>query len=86
MRVFIFRGVEQLTDNYHSGGGLVAFADSKEHVEKLVAEHNDAYGGPLYAGSSFLVLEEDDWDNVIVRELYSATEPVLYVFPDAGCC
>lgn len=71
MKVFVWNSVSNLTDNYHSGGGLIVFADTEERARELaVAE-----------GVTF----SDDELPDDVRIVDGGLEKV-YVMPDAGCC
>ena len=72
MRVFVWDYVDDLTDSYHSGGGLVVVAESVEAAQSLAREVERAS----------LTLPEPD----AVYELSASAEPKVWVFPDSGCC
>jgi hypothetical protein len=74
MKIFIFGYVDQLTENYHSGGGLNVIAKNQEQVEELVK------------ADECIKLTQEDWDKVTVYELNGFYTPTYYIFPDAGCC
>lgn len=38
MNVYIWSYVEECTDNYHSGGGVVAFAKTEERAREMATE------------------------------------------------
>ena len=69
-KVFIWSYVDNLTDNYHSGGGLVVIADNLEDAKILAMEK----------GVKF------DDEIPTVYELKDIVEDKVYIFPDAGCC
>ena len=71
MKVFVWSYVADLTQNYHSGGGLIVFAENVERAMELaVGDHGVKFAGEL----------PDD-----VRVVEGGAEAV-YVMPDAGCC
>ena len=74
MKIYIFEDVEKLTCNYHSSGGLVVIAEDREAVKKIISS------------KSSIILTKDDWKNVDVYTTSNDVEPVMYIFPDAGCC
>ena len=71
MKVFVWKRVQQTTDNYHSEGGLVVFSDSIERARQMA---NKAAG----------VLLRDDEHPDEVRECEGGE--AIYIMPDAGCC
>ena len=73
MKVFIFAYVGELAANYHNGGGLVVIAEDRESAESMTA------------ADEYIKLTPEEWADVIVHDV-SATEPAMYIFPDAGCC
>lgn len=72
MKVFIWDRVNQCTDNFHSDGGVVVFADSEERARELA----NAINGCCIKSDEF----PDD-----VRDVADGPERV-FIFPDAGCC
>lgn len=93
MYIYIFEYVGQLTDSYHSGGGLVVVASSKEHVKELVAERNKEYRNDYCEDEEdddyckdYLVLTQNEWDIVVTYPIPSDAKAELFIFPDAGCC
>ena len=78
MKLYIWNYLEGLTDNYHSGGGLVIVTD------RDASEALDAYNGDTRDYSSKGTLRElPEADTTM--EVVSDKEQV-WVFPDAGCC
>ena len=71
MKVFIWY-VEKCSDNYHSGGGVVVFAESEDEARSL-ANAEEHVVVPANLRPDF-VLQPDNM------------EPRVLVFPDAGCC
>jgi len=75
LKVFVFQGVEKLTDSYHSNGGLVVIANDETEVNQLIAS------------DEHIRLDDSNWKHVTTYELAgNEIQPTYYVFPDAGCC
>jgi hypothetical protein len=74
MKLFIFESMLQVSDNYHSGGGLVVIAKDEEHVKELIKFDEN------------ITIYDNDWKFVKVYDLKNNEEPKIFVFPDAGCC
>lgn len=74
MKIFIFEEIEQLTYNYHSGGGLVVVAQDQVHAKELVS------------ADSNIVLDKKDWSAAKIYDVRGKVESTMYIFPDAGCC
>lgn len=71
MKVFVWTNVSNLTDNWHSGGGLIVFAETEERARQLATDQ----------GVSFT--EHDTVDDVRIVE---GGDEAVYIMPDAGCC
>ncbi|MEK4824461.1 hypothetical protein NSS71_07875 [Niallia sp. FSL W8-0951] len=74
MKMFIWQYNDQVSPNYHSGGGLMVIAENEDHVKKLIQADED------------IAITEKEWKEVIIYELKNEEEPKVFVFPDAGCC
>lgn len=85
MKLYVYEYIEELTDRYHSGGGLMLITDKdpQEFYAKWVANSN-ANKSP-----------EDAWKDdlpmpVLPEPTYvantDATEAKAFVFENAGCC
>lgn len=72
MKVFVWERIDNATDNYHSQGGLVVFAETEERARALAN---------LVNGCSLKSEETPDY----VREIFGGEERV-FIMPDAGCC
>jgi 3-hydroxyisobutyrate dehydrogenase-like beta-hydroxyacid dehydrogenase len=72
MKVFVWSYVHELTNSYHSGGGLVVFAKDLERAQELAK----AEGVKFTVGDSVP-------DHV--REV-KGKEEMVFLMPDAGCC
>jgi hypothetical protein len=72
MKVFVWEDISNLTDNYHSDGGLIVFAETAERAIELAIEH----------GVSFHESELTANDVRIVE----GGEEKVYIMPNAGCC
>lgn len=79
MRIFIFEYIEDLTDHYHSSGGLVVVADNELDARSLLDTHLDTEAsGPT----------DEEWAESKSYRLTDSVyyEPKVFVFPDSGCC
>lgn len=74
MIMLVFESVKDLTRNFHSGGGLVVVAETRQHAMGLIREDPD------------IQLAQEEWDAALEYPLCGDSEPRLFVFPDAGCC
>lgn len=71
MKVFIWKRLEKVTDNYHPEGGLVVFA---EDIERAITIANEVNGVCLSI------------ENEPTRVSESEGIEQVIVFRDAGCC
>lgn len=71
MKVFVWNYIGSLTNNCHSGGGLVVFAEDEARAKALA----------IAEGVSFDESETPDDVRVV-----DGGDEVVYVMPDAGCC
>lgn len=74
MKLFIFEHLKQVSDNYHSEGGLAVIARDREHLEELILTDEN------------IVIDEEEWDRVIIYDIDMEVGPRIFVFPNAGCC
>lgn len=72
MKVFVWEWVNQCSDNYHSDGGVVVFAESESRARELAN---------LKSGCNILPEELP----TEVREC-SLGEELVFIMPNAGCC
>jgi hypothetical protein len=73
VKIFVWVFVDKLTDNWHSGGGLV-----------VVAEDEAAARASLLVDNAVDLSADKAPDHVY--ELAGVAEPKFFIFPDAGCC
>ena len=76
MKVFIWKNIKKLTDNYHSDGGLVIVAETLQRAIELA----EARGVEFSKG---------DYDELTPSNVYNtddSAEEKVFIFPDAGCC
>lgn len=72
MKIHIYHYVDELTDNYHSGGSAVVITDG-DPLAMLNAKRS-ADLTPLTGIAADLVLNTD------------AEDEAVFIYPDAGCC
>lgn len=82
MKVFIWSFVSPLTGSYHNGGGLTVIAKDLEDARALILasvrdEHVDE------AETCSALTKAPDAEHELAR---ADVDPVVFVFPDAGCC
>ena len=71
MKVFVWHSISYASNNYHSGGGVVVFAETEERAREIAN-----------AADGCKIGEEEKPDEA--REC--AGEEKLYIMPDSGCC
>jgi hypothetical protein len=74
MKIWIWERIDQVSDNWHSGGGLMVIA------------HDEAEAWALISAERHVEVTEDEWSTARVFELMGTPTPDVIVFPDAGCC
>lgn len=75
MKVFIWRNVDELTDRYHDGGGVVIIAETVQRAEELIPYTGNGERMKRVVGPP---------DSVYT--LVGTHEEKVDVFPDEGCC
>lgn len=77
MKVYIWRVAKKTTYSYHSGAGVVVFAETLQAAREAARASGD-------------VKEESEVftsDPDVVLDLTESTDAGrVFVFPDAGCC
>jgi len=73
MKVFVWDRIRDVSDNYHSEGGLVVFAQDEERA-RIIA--NETCG---------VSLSDEEIPNKVV-DVDGTTQESVHTFPDAGCC
>jgi hypothetical protein len=71
MKVFIWRDVDTMSQNYHSDGGVVVFAETEGRAREL-------------ANVGACAIRPDEMPDE-VRDVAGGAEKVFYM-PNAGCC
>ena len=74
MRLFLFKRIDQVSENYHSEGGLVIVANNLDHARAIIMDMAD------------IEPTDEEWAEVVTFDLAADYAPTVYVFPDAGCC
>jgi len=74
MKIFILEEVDQVSNRWHSDGGLVIIAKDLEQAKELASLEPEC------------VPTKKEWSKALVYNLVEETEPRAFVFPDAGCC
>ena len=74
MFMYVIERTIQVSNNFHTGGGLCIVAESPEAALVLA----NSTGG--------VEITSDDIEHSISYELLDSHDPKVYVFPVAGCC
>ncbi len=74
MKMWVWKSVNKVSDNWHPDGGLLVVAADEYSARELIA---NAWG---------VAVSEEEWPKAQVFELLPGVHPQLMVFPDAGCC
>lgn len=82
MNVYIWVSINNVSDSYHDDGGLLVVAESLESARAMLADSSrgDKYLRALPPECDALKVEPE-----YIWPLASAVEPVIIVFPNAGC-
>ena len=87
MKIFIWERLRQISHRYHSEGGVLAVAESVEEARKQIYEYINGPEGAepweTFYGTIKGVPEGEEPDYILNTD---STEPLVCVFPDAGCC
>lgn len=84
MKLYVYEYIEELTDNYHSGGGLMLITDRdpQEFYSEYVASENTKNAERVWIDKlPTPVLPEPTY----VANT-DATEAKAFIFKNAGCC
>jgi hypothetical protein len=73
MRVYIWERIQELTDNYHSDGGLVVVAANLQRAIEL-------------AEAEGVTFSDKETIPTINYSVVADVEEKVFIFPDAGCC
>lgn len=74
MKVFVWENVEQVSNNWHSDGGVVVFANDESRAREIA---NSTPGCNI----------KDNEVPSDIRDLRgSKNKEAVYIFPNAGCC
>lgn len=75
MKIYILEDVDQVSDRYHSDGGVVIIAHDLDHAKELVDK------------TDHLDIKDAEWEKAIAYELSGENiQPEIFIFPNAGCC
>lgn len=74
MKIYIFEQIDQVSGNYHSGGGLVIIAKDIEHAKEIILVDKE------------IQPTDEEWAKVESYDLAENVEPKFWTMPDAGCC
>ena len=80
MRGYIIHA-DKLTQNYHSDGSVLVFAESLEDAKLLVPNKKSDNDW-----QSDVEITDAEWAEATVFEVASPPEQRVWFFPDAGCC
>lgn len=73
MNIYIFEYENDITDNWHNGGGLAIVAKDTEQAQGLMDKERNRE-------------KKLDFEKAIIYPLKGKHEPRIFIFPDAGCC
>lgn len=73
--MYVWENVNELTDNYHDGGGLVIISNDLESARELLTKSI-----PLKSKCQALKVDPSYVTSV------TAEKDEIFIFPDAGCC
>lgn len=82
MKLYLYNYIEDLTNSYHSGGGLVIITDGEPKFSRPAEDPwywDEEEDGPMPMEEVALP------EPTLVLDVPDA-EPGVYVFPDSGCC
>ena len=74
MKLWIFKSLVQVSNNYHPGGGCVVVASSLRAAKALIKTVD------------YLDIPDDAWAEATPYLLQGKHKPRVVIFPDAGCC
>lgn len=77
MNVYVWRRVGNLTDNWHTEGGILVVGASLDDARKSLA----TYLGSDHENCEAFTIEPD-----VVIPAGRGAQQTIVVFPDAGCC
>ena len=86
MKMYLWDYIRHCTDNYHSEGGVVVFANSQDEARIKFKE----YATKVFSNSwskAECYIEDDELPELILT--ITGAEPLdkdVYIFPNAGCC
>lgn len=88
MKLFVWKGVYELTGSYHNGGGVIAVATTVKRARELITETSDKRRAEDY-GPSERYDDPPDWvkeepDHTFLLD--PGTGEHVTIFPDMGCC
>lgn len=82
MKIFIWKEVAGLTNNWHDGGGVAVVAEDLESARKALVED----GVRTEAKGDHEICEALTKDPDGSYQLVDAEGPAIFYFPNAGCC
>lgn len=78
MKLFIFRGLGDLTDNYHDGGSAAVVSADIESAISLLPTASQREASNDYVDGRVRVFS--------LASVHDSIKPEAFIFPDAGCC
>lgn len=74
MQMYIWRSIRNVTENYHNSAGVCVLANSVEQAKAMIPRIDGEL--PMEP------IKEPD----VIYSIINQLEPIIYIFPDAGCC
>ena len=86
MKMYLWRYIINCTDNYHSGGGVLVFANSLESAKAKFKKYANKVFSDSWTKNDYCIADDESPDLVLTITGAKLPEPDVYIFQDAGCC
>lgn len=83
MKIYIWEQKDNITDRYHSGGGLLVIAESKAQAIEMIESKKE---GAVRDYVDIEIAEDFTFEDPDYEFEIEASEPKIIVFPNTGCC
>lgn len=90
MKIFVWHSVSDVSENYHSGGGVVIVDQTLEQAREAFLEYRkmerSGYSWRNYSDTEIPPLLDEPDFIADLRGRDSQYKKSVHVHPDAGCC